>query len=85
MSDPAIARDLTRVLEDPATPRRALDVRTPHRYSILSDQHKGARDKADAFRQCEAAYRAALTHYRDHGFTLVLLGDVEELWEQSFD
>jgi hypothetical protein len=85
MSDPAIARDLTRVLEDPATPRRALDVRTPLRYAILSDQHKGARDKADAFRQCEAAYRAALTHYRDHGFTLVLLGDVEELWEQGFD
>ena len=85
MSDPAIARDLTRVLDDPATPRRALDVRTPLRYAILSDQHKGARDKADAFRQCEAAYRAALTHYRDHGFTLVLLGDVEELWEQSFD
>ncbi|HEX9631769.1 MAG TPA: metallophosphoesterase [Gemmatimonadales bacterium] len=85
MSARAIARDLTRVLEDPATPRRALDVRGPHRYAILSDQHKGARDKADAFRQCEPAYVAALTHYRDHGFTLILLGDVEELWEQGFE
>lgn len=85
MSDRAIARDLTRVLDDPATPRRILDVRVPHRVVLLSDQHKGAGDAADAFRQCEAAYRTALTHYRDRGFTLVLLGDVEELWEQGFD
>jgi len=82
--DTAIARDLTRVLRDAATPRRALDVGTPHRFAILSDQHKGARDKADAFRQCEPAYQAALEHYRDRGFVLVLLGDVEELWEQGF-
>jgi hypothetical protein len=79
-----IARDLTRVLTDPATPRRELDVRTPHRFAILSDQHKGARDRADAFPQCEAAYRAALTSYRERGFTLILLGDVEELWEQGW-
>lgn len=85
MSDRTIARDLTRVLEDPETPRRTLDITTPHRYAILSDQHKGARDKADAFPQCEAAYRTALTHYREQGFTLILLGDVEELWEQGFD
>jgi len=85
VSDRAVARDLTRVLEDPATPRRTLDLRAPHRYVILSDQHKGARDKADAFRQCEPAYTAALAHYRDAGHTLILLGDVEELWEQGFD
>jgi predicted phosphodiesterase len=82
--DPHIARDLTRVLDDPRTPRRRLDLDAPHRFVIVSDQHKGARDKADAFPQCEVAYTAALTHYRDHGFTLVLLGDVEELWEQGF-
>lgn len=85
MTDRSIARDLTRVLGDPATARRALDIDTPHRYAILSDQHKGARDGADAFRQCEPAYTAALTHYRDRGFTLILLGDVEELWEQGFE
>jgi predicted phosphodiesterase len=82
--DPHIARDLTRVLDDPLTLRRGLDLDAPHRFVLFSDQHKGARDGADAFRQCEAAYTAALTHYRDHGFTLVLLGDVEELWEQGF-
>jgi len=80
----AIARDLTRVLADARILRRTLDLDAPHRFAILSDQHKGARDKADAFRQCEAAYTAALTHYRDRGHTLILLGDVEELWEQGF-
>jgi len=85
VSAPSIARGLTRVLTDPALPRRTLALGTPHRFVVLSDQHKGARDKADAFRQCEATYTAALTHYRDHGFTLILLGDVEELWEQGFD
>jgi predicted phosphodiesterase len=80
----AIARDLTRVLGDPHILRRTLDLDAPHRFAILSDQHKGARDRADAFPQCEAAYTAAVTHYRDRGFTLVLLGDVEELWEQGF-
>ena len=88
--DSAVARDLTRALAASRMPGmrgfvvRSLDLATPHRFAILSDQHKGARDAADAFRQCEAAYRAALVHYRDRSFTLVLLGDVEELWEQGF-
>ena len=56
----------------------------PHRLIIFSDQHKGAGDGADEFRQCRSAYEAALQHYRGAGFTLVLLGDVEELWEQGF-
>jgi UDP-2,3-diacylglucosamine pyrophosphatase LpxH len=49
---------------------------------IFSDHHRGTgKDDADDFRRCERAYRAALGHYFEHGFTLVLLGDVEELWE----
>jgi len=89
--DSAVARDLTRALTESRAVDsttfvvRPLDLGSPHRFAILSDQHKGARDKADAFRQCEDAYRAALAHYRDREFTLVLLGDVEELWEQGFD
>jgi hypothetical protein len=84
VQDERIARDLSRVLVAPTTPRRDLDLRSAHRFAILSDQHKGARDRADAFRQCEPAYRAALASYRERGFTLVLLGDVEELWKQGF-
>lgn len=48
---------------------------------IFSDHHKGAGDTADDFRQCEMAYHAAMGYYLESGFTLVDLGDVEELWE----
>jgi UDP-2,3-diacylglucosamine pyrophosphatase LpxH len=75
---------LTRALTGPFTITARLDLDRPHRYAILSDQHKGARDKADRFAPCEPAYRAALTHYHARGHTLVLLGDAEELWEQAF-
>lgn len=48
---------------------------------ILSDLHKGIRDGADDFRMSERAYNAALAYYYYKGYTLVSLGDVEELWE----
>lgn len=50
---------------------------------IFSDQHKGRRNGADDFAPCEGAYLAALEYYHTHGFTLILLGDAEELWEAS--
>jgi hypothetical protein len=55
------------------------------RLIILSDQHKGARDGADDFQRCERAYNAALAYYNHLGYRLVALGDVEELWENSFN
>jgi predicted phosphodiesterase len=51
------------------------------KWVIFSDMHRGGRDGADDFRQCEKAYNAALGYYYEKGYTLVLLGDAEELWE----
>lgn len=51
------------------------------KFIILSDQHKGAKDLADDFRNTEANYLTTLQHYLDNGFTFVNLGDCEELWE----
>jgi len=48
---------------------------------LFSDHHRGQNDGADDFKPCKAAYHAALAHYLETGFTLCLLGDVEELWE----
>jgi hypothetical protein len=56
-----------------------------YRYAIFSDHHKGARNRADNFRQCEQTYLAALDHYHAQGFTLVVLGDVEELQEERIE
>lgn len=80
----SVSEELSRALSGPYTVPLSLDVDSPHRFIVFSDQHKGGGDGADEFRLCRPAYEAALTHYRDHGFTVVLLGDVEELWEQGF-
>jgi hypothetical protein len=53
------------------------------KFVILSDQHKGAKDAADDFRNTEANYMCALQYYYDEGFTFVNLGDCEELWEAT--
>lgn len=76
--DRALARALEQEeLEGPRIYDLAVD-----QIVILSDQHKGARDGADDFQGSEAAYRAALEYYQRMGYTLLVLGDVEELWEE---
>ena len=82
MSD--IADELTRTLNGQFTLSLALDLQASHKFIVFSDQHKGAGDKADEFRKCKHTYIAALQHYLQNGFSLILLGDVEELWEQGF-
>jgi len=53
------------------------------KFIIFSDLHKGARNGADDFSVCEPAYLAALDYYQLNGFHLIVLGDSEELWENS--
>jgi len=53
------------------------------RIVIFSDHHRGERDGADDFMRCEKAYSAALGYYLELGYTLIVLGDAEELWECS--
>jgi UDP-2,3-diacylglucosamine pyrophosphatase LpxH len=59
---------------------RVLDV-DADRLVVLSDMHRGTRDRADDFLPCEESYTKALEHYFESGHTLVLLGDCEELWK----
>lgn len=80
-----IDASLSRALSDRWTAAIELDLGRPHRYAVLSDQHKGAGDRADEFRRCRAAYVGALASYLAREYTLVLLGDVEELWENRFE
>lgn len=48
---------------------------------IFSDHHRGTGDGADDFCDCNKAYSAALGYYLESGYTLILLGDAEDLWE----
>jgi predicted phosphodiesterase len=85
MSTPtAIAQALDRVLADTGAHVRTLNP-DADRYVVFSDHHKGRRDGADDFARCEASYLTALEHYLAAGYTLVLLGDAEELWENRVE
>jgi len=53
------------------------------RFIIFSDQHKGGRNGADDFIMAENNYLTALDHYDKNGYTLICLGDCEELWENT--
>lgn len=75
--DAAFKRALEQEL---AEGKLGLDIHST-KFVIFSDHHKGNRDGADDFRVCERAYNAALAYYYRLGYTLIVMGDVEELWE----
>ena len=53
------------------------------RFIIFSDQHKGGRNGADDFVLAEPYYMSALEYYNNNNFSLICLGDCEELWENT--
>lgn len=55
------------------------------RFVCFSDHHKGAGSMADDFKKNADLYSLALSHYKEKGFRLILLGDNEELWETNME
>jgi UDP-2,3-diacylglucosamine pyrophosphatase LpxH len=55
------------------------------KYVIFSDVHLGDGGGADDFRDNEKTLEAALDHYAQQGYSLILLGDIEEFWQFDFD
>lgn len=55
-----------------------------HKFIILSDQHKGRKNGADDFAVAEKTYLDALAFYNDEKYHLIILGDSEELWENTW-
>ncbi len=54
------------------------------KFVIFSDVHLGDGSAADDFNRNEAALMAALQYYKENDFHLILLGDIEELWQFDF-
>jgi len=48
---------------------------------IISDSHRGDGGYADSLRQNRNIYKAALGFYYENGYTLIELGDGDELWK----
>ena len=55
------------------------------RFVLFSDHHKGDASPADDFYKNAALYSAALSYYKNEGYTLIVLGDNEELWENRYE
>ena len=49
--------------------------------AVFSDLHRGQGDAADDFRHCKGNYARALEFYLGADYTLIVLGDAEDLWE----
>lgn len=56
-----------------------------HKYVVISDLHLGNGGKADNFNQNTETLQSALNHYYDKGYSLILLGDIEEFWQFDLD
>jgi UDP-2,3-diacylglucosamine pyrophosphatase LpxH len=75
-----------RLYEDSVKPENRLPLDPARdRYVIFSDHHKGDGSAADDFLKNSGLYAAALTHYAAGDYRLLVLGDNEELWENTFD
>jgi len=55
------------------------------KYAILSDLHFGDGGPADDFRNNIEAMKRLLHHYSENDFRIILLGDIEELWQFDLD
>jgi len=51
------------------------------KYALFSDLHLGDGKTSDNFARNEETMRFALNYYKKNGYSLILLGDVEELWQ----
>jgi UDP-2,3-diacylglucosamine pyrophosphatase LpxH len=71
-------QQLGRLWADPDTTNLPLEGRS---YVLLSDIHLGDGGEADDFLPNLETLEAALEHYCIAGYTLILLGDIEELWQ----
>lgn len=55
------------------------------KYVLISDMHMGNGGISDDFRYNEDTVVRALNHYAKKKYKLILLGDIEELWQFSLD
>ena len=63
---------------------KGLPLKANDKYVIFSDLHLGDGGKADNFSHNEETMICALKYYKDNGYSVILLGDIEEFWQFDF-
>jgi len=54
------------------------------KYALFSDLHLGDGGNSDLFRDNEETMIFALEYYKENGYSIILMGDIEELWQFNF-
>lgn len=81
--DPKRVRESLTKLYQKLSANPVIELTEDKSFIVFSDLHKGAKDGADDFALAEANYLFALDYYLKKDYTLIHLGDVEELWENT--
>jgi len=58
-----------------------LSLNSNTKYALFSDLHLGDGKKADNFVHNEETMKFALNYYKENHYSLIFLGDVEDLWQ----
>lgn len=61
-----------------------LPLNTNTKYALFSDLHLGDGGNSDLFKDNEKTMKSALGYYKKNGYSIILMGDIEELWQFNF-
>lgn len=81
----AILNKLNKLYKDKKGSIKKLPLKTSDKYAVFSDLHLGDGGKADNFARNEETMVFALKYYKRNGYSIILLGDIEEFWQFDLD
>lgn len=80
----AITNRLNKLYRDDKQSIKKLSLEIEDKYVVFSDLHLGDGGKADNFIHNEETLAFALGYYKENGYSIILLGDIEEFWQFDF-
>lgn len=83
-NDAAIYKRLTELYQSTNQDVKKLPINTDTKYALFSDLHLGDGGKSDLFKHNEETMEFALKYYKKNKYSIILLGDIEELWQFNF-
>ncbi len=84
-NDDVIIKRLNELYKGDKQSIKKLPLNINDKYALFSDLHLGdGEKKADNFVHNEETMIFALNYYKNNGYSIILLGDVEEFWQFDF-
>jgi UDP-2,3-diacylglucosamine pyrophosphatase LpxH len=83
-NDIAIFKRLTELYNSTNQNVKELPINSDTKYALFSDLHLGDGGKSDIFAHNKETMVCALEYYKEFEYSIILLGDIEELWQFNF-